>query len=78
MVQIVLRPWAPTTDKEAYQTANIFIYVYIHSEYGTHRTTSKCSNPIRLLKHLPHNRGDGIATPDAVEVDLFAKEAGDG
>ena len=38
----------------------------------------RSTSPIRLLKHLHNPRGDGIATPDAVEVDLFAKEAGDG
>ena len=52
------------------------IYIYIHIvSMESIEPPVRSTNPIRL-KHL-HNRGDGIATP-AVEVELFAKEAGDG
>ena len=55
----------------------VYTHIYIHIvSMESIEPPVRSTNPIRLLKHLHTPRGDGIATP-AVEVDLFAKEAGD-
>ena len=54
-LQIVPRPWAPTTDKEAYQTANMYIYIYIHiHKYIEHVKLNKMEMFDGKLFFQPH------------------------